>query len=129
MKALIILSLILIQSAFAQEAYTCRPMNWSTRIRLQLNKEVGLKRGNLVIQSESCTLTESNRYAEICHVGANTVMISTDPNLPSVIVLKNGNIYKMECLDPEQQEQQEQQQQQQQQQGEGPGHGGSTIKG
>jgi hypothetical protein len=129
MKALIlILSFLFIQSAFAIDNYTCRPYHWTTRVRLQLNKEIGLKNGKMMVNMDSCSITESDRYSDICHVGDNTVMISIDPKLPSVLVLKNGNIYKMECLDPEQQEQQEQQQQQQQQ-GEGPGHGGSTIKG
>jgi hypothetical protein len=137
MKAIqyIIVFLLLLQVASAHEEHSCKPVNWTSKIRLLLDKEVSLKGGKLLIHSEDCTLTQNERFAEICNIGNTTVMVS-DGNLPSVLVLRNGNIYKMDCRTPEQRQQQQQGQQQQQQQeqqdtqaGEGPGHGGNTMGG
>lgn len=123
----IIVFLLLLQVASAHEAYSCKPFNVISRVRL----------GKTVVNSENCVLTQHERYSEICTLGNKTLMVSKTPNLPSVLVLGNGNIHKVDCTTPEQRQQQQGQQQQQQQQqeqqeqdaGEGPGHGGNTVGG
>jgi hypothetical protein len=137
MKALqfIIVFLLLLQVASAHEAYICKPVNLTSKLRLLLDKELPFKKNKLVVHSESCTLTQNDRYAEICNIGNSTLMVSNGI-LPSVIVLRFGSLLKMDCRNndgaPGQQDEQEEQQQQQQQQqgsGEGPGHGGNTMGG
>lgn len=122
MKAIqfIIVFLLFLQVASAGEAYSCKPFNVISRVRL----------GKTVVNSENCVLTQHERYSEICTLGTKTLMVSNTPNLPSVLVLGNGNIHKVDCRTPEQRQQQQQQQEQQEQDaGEGPGHGGNTVGG
>lgn len=140
MKALqvIIVFLLVLQAASAHVAYSCKPLNWTTRLRLLIGKQVPLEKGRLAVDSENCTLTQNDRYQEICNIGNNTLMVSFS-GLPSVMVSSNGSVHKMDCRTPEEREQQQQQQQQGQQQqqqeqqdtsaGEGPGHGGNTMGG
>lgn len=129
-----IISIILYQVALAGEAYTCRPMNWTSRIRLMLSKKIPLEKGKLAVHSEDCTMTQNDRYMEICNIASNTLMVSFG-GLPSVLITSNGSIHKMDCRSesmPQSQQQQQQQQQQEQQGGEvgdHPGHGGGTIRG
>lgn len=126
----LIVFLLLLQVASAHEAYSCKPLNWTSRIRLMLSKQLPLTKGKLAVHSENCTLTQNDRYMEICNIGESTLMVSFG-GLPSVIVLPNGSVHKMDCRTPEQRQQQQQQQQQQQEQQDTdrPGHGGGTIRG
>ena len=134
MKAfqIVVVFLLLLQAAGAHVAYSCKPLNWTTKIKMLVGRQVRLEKGKLPVDAERCTLTQNDRYEEICNIGDNTLMVSTS-NLPSVMVTSNGSVHKMDCRTPEQQQQQGQQQQQQQQQdtqaGEGPGHGGNTMGG
>lgn len=138
MKAfqIVVVFLLLLQAAGAHVAYSCKPLNWTTRIKMLVGRQVRLEKGKLPVDAERCTLTQNDRYEEICNIGDNTLMVSTS-NLPSVMVTSNGSVHKMDCRSPEQRQQQQGQQQQQQQQqdqqetqaGEGPGHGGNTMGG
>lgn len=130
----IIVFLLLLQVASAHEAYSCRPISWATRIRLTVARQVPLAKGKLAVDSESCTMTQNDRYMEICNIGTSTLMVSFG-GLPSVLILPNGAVHKMDCRSddmPRSQQQQQQQQQQEQQDsevGDHPGHGGGTIRG
>lgn len=127
----LIVFLLLLQVASAHEAYSCRPLNWTSRIRLMMSRSLPLEKGKLAVHSENCTMTQNDRYMEICNIGDNTLMVSFG-GLPSVLVTKSGAVHKMDCRSDDMPQSQQQQQQQEQQGGEvgdHPGHGGGTIRG
>lgn len=127
----IIVFLLLLQAAGAHVAYSCKPLNWTNRLRLLVGRQVPLEKGKLAVDSENCTMTQNDRYQEICNIGNNTLMVSFG-GLPSVMITSSGSVIKMNCLSddmPQSQQQQQQQQQQDSEVGDHPGHGGGTIRG
>jgi len=80
-----IIFLLLLQAAAAHVAYTCKTQTPPTH-----------KKESLTVESEDCTVTQNERYQDICNVGTSTLMVSSG-QLPSMIIASDGSMHKMDC--------------------------------